>query len=516
MATSEGPGAQLRTDSATRQWSIPTKLTLAVVPVVVVSLLVGIFLVWNLVTTDKAGFSANDAWAIVVGTVVGLVAAGSVLVVYLISRSVARGIDEVSAAARKVADKDLIDLLDALRTPDADISTISPPRLDADRSDEVGDLARSFQELHASLVEVAARQMEALRAGVSRIFVTLARRNSSLVDRQLAMLDELEAREEDSDILGGYYQLDHLATRMRRNAESLLVLAGSESPRVWAKATDMADVVRAAVGEVDEYQRVEVVALEPAKLSGGAVSDVAHLFAELLENAIQFSPPSEAVRVTGLFDIDGYTLTVSDRGVGISEARLAELNRVMDKPPALGLSVEPTMGMYVVAKLAQRHGVSVELIRGVPGVTARVVIPRDHLETVKQPETRYRETGHADTVLAGRQVPSPGPEDYGDQETREYLERIAASALDEEGPPRVVDLTGSEFTEPDPSDPDNPGLLPVRTPGQAFSEDEVDVATTRPGDGADGIRSALAAYDRGRRAAADIDDEADLSEEEAS
>src|SRR3970282_790095 len=134
--------------------------------------------------------------------------------------------------------------------------------------DEVGDLARSFEQLHLSLIEVAARQMESLRMGVSSIFVTLARRNSGLVDRQLALLDELESREEDPETLAGFYQVDQLAARMRRNAESLLVLAGAEAPRVWAKATDMSNVVRAAVSEVDEYQRVEVLVLEPARLSG--------------------------------------------------------------------------------------------------------------------------------------------------------------------------------------------------------------------------------------------------------
>ena len=189
------------------------------------------------------------------------------------------------------------------------------------------------------------------------------------------MLDQLESSEDDPETLAGFYQVDQLAARMRRNAESLLVLAGSEAPRVWAKPTEMSDVVRAAVGEVADYQRIEVLVLEPARLSGGAVTDLAHLLAELLENAVQFSPPSETVRVTGLFDVGGYELTVSDRGVGMSDPRVGELNRLLEKPPVLGLSVEPTMGMYVVAKLAYRHGLTVELIRGVPGITAKVTIP---------------------------------------------------------------------------------------------------------------------------------------------
>lgn len=470
-----------------------------VVPVAVVSILTGLYLVWSLVTSDTTGdFSAVDIWAIVVAVVVGMVTFGSILAVYLNARAMSRGIKEVSMAARTVATRDLAELLDALRAPDADLSNIRPPLLDLERADEVGDLARSFSGLHGSLKEVAARQMEALRLGVSSIFVTLARRNSSLVDRQLALLDKLESREEDAEILGGYYQLDHLATRMRRNAESLLVLAGSESPRMWAKATQMSDVVRAAVGEVDEYQRIEVVALEPAKLSGGAVSDVAHLFAELLENAVQFSPPSEAVRVTGLFDMSGYQLTVSDRGVGMTEARIAELNRVLAKPAALGLSVEPTMGIYVVAKLAHRHSVTVELIRGVPGVSAKVTIPRDHLEIVEEAEPRYWEE-RAGRPYTAHTAAKPSAGEYADIATREYVLRRASDApADDVGSDRVIDLTGTVLE----ADAETAGTLPVRTAGRAFSEDLPSTPSAGPGDTASEIKSALTAYDRGRRAAA--------------
>jgi signal transduction histidine kinase len=473
--------------SALRQLSIPSKLTLAVVPLVTVTLLAGLFLVWTLVSGDTAeGFSLTDVLAIAIGLVVAVAAAGTMTASLVIGRSMSAAIADVSKAADTVANKDLIDLLDALRSSEPDLASIAPLEIDTDREDEIGDLARSFSALHTSLIEVAARQMEALRKGVSSIFVTLARRNSSLVDRQLALLDELEAREEDPKTLDGFYRIDHLATRMRRNAESLLVLAGSESPRIWARATDMADVVRAAVGEVDEYQRIEVLALEPAKLSGGAVSDVSHLLAELLENAIQFSPPSEAVRVTGLFDMDGYQLTVSDRGVGVSEARIAELNRILDKPPALGLSVEPTLGMYVVAKLAHRHGVEVELIKGVPGITARVTVPRDHLEISEKQEAKHWEVERAKKAPAG-----PEPHEMADAATREYV-RNRQRSEEESAAEELIDLTSPAMTEP--------AGLPVRKPGQTFSDQDEPIST-RPGESPIEIRSALSAYEQGRKAA---------------
>ncbi|HJQ90847.1 MAG TPA: ATP-binding protein, partial [Acidimicrobiia bacterium] len=296
--------------------------------------------------------------------------------------------------------------------------------------------------------------------GVSGILVTLARRNSSLVDRQLALLDELESREEDPETLGGYYQVDHLAARMRRNAESLLVLAGSESPRVWAKATEISDVVRAALSEVDEYQRVELLALEPARLYAGAVTDVAHLLAELFENSLQFSPPTEPVRVTGLFDIDGYELSISDHGVGISDPRLAEMNRILERPPALGLSVEPTMGIYVVAKLADRHGLNVQLIPSVPGITVKVTIPRDRLEMARvEPDYDVIDLTQPEMIETSDAVPIAVP---------------------------PVPVAGVDA-----------GDLPVRIPGRAFRDEETETRIAAAESGGT-LRSALVDYNRGR------------------
>lgn len=513
-------GVRARLEAATRDWTLPSKLTMAVVPIALAASLAGGALVWLLIESDdSSGFSAIDAAAIGLAVLLFVVAVGSVVGAFLMGRSLAARIDQVSTVARRVASEDLANLIDALRGPDADIEDMEPLHLETDAQDEVGDLARSFEELHQSLVDVAARQMEALRGGVSKIFVTLARRNTSLVDRQLALLDELESREEDPVILGGYYKVDHFATRMRRNAESLLVLAGAEPPRVWAKSMDMSDVVRAAVSEVDDYQRVELLALEPAMLSGGAVADVAHLFAELLDNATQFSPPSETVRVTGLFDMDGYQLSVTDRGVGLSNARIAELNGVLESPPALGLAIEPTLGIYVVARLAARHGIKVDLMPAVPGVTVKVTIPRDLLET-----KRTRPPSREGSIFASDQIDLDA--EYADPATREYVfKRIRRESV-VKARSEVIDLTEHAMTGPDPEpagsksessrietvageeDSKEVGDLPVRTPGRAYQDQDSGVPSTAPGDGAIGIKSALSAYDRGRRAA-ESDDQPD-------
>jgi hypothetical protein len=204
---------------------------------------------------------------------------------------------------------------------------------------------------------------------------------------------------------------------------------------------------------------------------------VAHLLAELLENAVQFSPPSEMVRVTGLFDVGGYELTVSDRGVGMSDPRVEELNRLLEKPPVLGLSVEPTMGMYVVAKLAYRHGLTVELIRGIPGISVKVTIPRDHLELSKPAD--------------------PRPWDTSQREQKDA----------------VVDLTRPEMVEPVGSGRAGGawqasagetvgGNLPVRTPGQALEGMDLS-PNVAAGVGSPAIQSSLADYERGRQAARD-------------
>lgn len=494
MDKTERVDARVGRQSALGHLSIPWKFALTVVPLAVIALLAALFGMWS---------AEGGTTAVVIAAVVLVAAAGTVLTAFLVGRLIAESIGEVRAATDKIARKDLIDLLNALRSPEADVSRIAPPQVDTGRQDEVGELARSVHRLHAVLVEVGSRQLETLRGGISNIFVTLARRNSSLVDRQLAVLDELEEREEDPKTLRGFYRVDHLATRMRRNAESLLVLAGSEAPRIWAKPTDVSDVVRAAVGEVDEFHRVEVPALEPARLSGGAVSDISHLLAELLENAIQFSPPSEPVRVTGLFDDGGYQLSVSDRGVGMTESRAEELNRILQRPPTLGLSVEPTLGIYVVSKLAHRHGVSVQLVRGVPGITARVTIPRDHLETIDRSQPHHLET-------AEKEAAEPDLSEYPDAATREYILKRTRRPVDmpaaSEESDHVIDLTDADPAEAESSSDhlstESPSdTLPMRKPGQTLGDDDSSAPTIGTGEGAIGIKSALSAYDRGRRAA---------------
>ncbi len=214
------------------------------------------------------------------------------------------------------------------------------------------------------------------------LFVNLARRNQSLLERQLELLDELERNEHDPAALDALFKLDHMATRMRRNAESLLVLSGAEQPRQWQQPIALLDVVRAAAAEIADFPRVELVGIDDdARSPGRAVSDVAHLVAELLENATSFSPPDTAVVVSGAVTATGFVLAVSDQGIGMPVDRIAEANQLLAKPPIVGLALTRALGLHVVGSLAARHGITVELRAGAPlGTVALVGLPTSVLE----------------------------------------------------------------------------------------------------------------------------------------
>ncbi len=219
-------------------------------------------------------------------------------------------------------------------------------------------------------------EQAALRKSIGDLFHNLARRSQGLVDRQLELIDELERGEVDPDRLQELFRMDHLATRMRRNAENLIVLSGVEQRRRWSEPVPLRDVVEAAVAEVEEYSRVQVAGIHDLTLSGQAASDVAHLLAELVENATSFSPPNTGVEVSGGPVGSGYVLEIEDRGIGMSDAELVEANRRLAGPLAADMAVSRMMGFHVVGRLAARHGIAVQLRHSwYGGVAALVLLP---------------------------------------------------------------------------------------------------------------------------------------------
>ena len=227
--------------------------------------------------------------------------------------------------------------------------------------DEFGQVTEAFNAVHLEAVRTAAEQA-ALRASVATMFVNLARRSQILVDRLIGHLDRLERGEEDPDRLAELFQLDHLATRMRRNDENLLVLAGADSTRVQREPAALIDVLRAAQSEVEHYTRIEFGIIDrDIEVAAHAVNDMVHLVAELFDNATAFSPPNSTVIVEARRLGDGALLSVEDRGIGISREQLNELNDRLANPPMVDVAVSRMMGLVVVARLATRHGVKVEL-----------------------------------------------------------------------------------------------------------------------------------------------------------
>ncbi|MGW6054884.1 sensor histidine kinase [Streptomyces sp. NPDC055189] len=297
-----------------------------------------------------------------------------------------------------------------------DIHAEAPPGPPAE--DETGQVYEALGTVHRAALHAAIERAE-LASGISGVFVNLARRSQVLVHRQLSLLDSMERRSDDPNELSDLFRLDHLTTRMRRHAESLIILSGAAPGRAWRTPVSLTNVVRAAVSEVEDYARVEVRQLPAAAIVGTAVADLTHLLAELVENAAQFSPPHTKVRVNGEPVGNGYALEIEDRGLGMGTETLADANSRIEQSEALDLFDSDQLGLFVVSRLAARHGVKVHL-RTSPygGTTAVVLLPTALLQsaTPESPgahtmERDREQNGHARVPEAapmnGNSVPAP-------------------------------------------------------------------------------------------------------------
>ncbi|AJP05541.1 histidine kinase [Streptomyces cyaneogriseus subsp. noncyanogenus] len=259
------------------------------------------------------------------------------------------------------------------------------PRLEYAKN-EIGEVGQALNTLQRAAVEAAVKQAE-LRAGVSEVFVNLARRSQVLLHKQLTLLDTMERRTEDTEELADLFRLDHLTTRMRRHAEGLVILSGAAPSRQWRKPIQLMDVVRAAVAEVEDYERIEVRRLPRIAVIGPAVADLTHLVAELLENATVFSPPHTAVQVVGERVANGFTLEIHDRGLGMTADALLDANLRLAETPEFELTDTDRLGLFVVSRLAQRQNVRVSLQPSPYGGTTAVVFIPEPLLTDDAPDT---------------------------------------------------------------------------------------------------------------------------------
>ncbi|MFJ6139782.1 nitrate- and nitrite sensing domain-containing protein [Kitasatospora sp. NPDC092286] len=322
--------------------------------------------------------SAADTEALIIGAAVALVLLVALGGAGLIARSMVRSLTRLQAAAEDVAERRLPELVKTLSESDPHDVDVTVEPVGVDSADEIGHVAHAFDMVHSEAVRLAAEQA-LLRGNINAMFTNLSRRSQGLIQRQLSLISELESREADPDQLANLFKLDHLATRMRRNGENLLVLAGEDPGRRWTRPVPLVDVLRAAASEVEQYERIELATVPSAEVAGRVVNDLVHLLAELLENATSFSSPQTRVRVTGHALPDGRVLVeIHDTGIGLSPDDLADINERLASPPTVDVSVSRRMGLFVVGRLSLRHGIRIQLRPSDSGgTTALVMLPVD-------------------------------------------------------------------------------------------------------------------------------------------
>jgi signal transduction histidine kinase len=336
-------------------------------------------------STTLRGNAIRDV--IIWGAVVLLVLTLAFTATVAVGRSMIRPLRRLRSGALDVAGKQLPEAVRRINETEGEVEPQEVVPIDVNSTDEIGEVARAFDQVHTEAVRLASNEA-ALRGNVNAMFVNLSRRTQSLVQRQIHLIDDLEQGEQDSDRLGSLFRLDHLATRMRRNSENLLVLAGHEASQRWSQPVALLDVLRAAVSEIEQYERVSLNVQPGISVRGQVVNDVVHLLAELLENATSFSSAEASVNVSGhLLNSGGVLLDVTDQGVGMPADEMKDANWRLDNPPVVDVAVSRRMGLFVVARLASRHGIRVRLRPGpTGGLTALIWLP-DETVTYEAPGT---------------------------------------------------------------------------------------------------------------------------------
>lgn len=389
---------------------------------------------------DAMGQARLDA-----GVTAGLLVAAMGLA-FAVSRSISQGLAQLHAAATDVAEVRLPQLMRELQDNPLAAVDLQVPQSGITTRDDIGDVAQAFDAVHREAVRLAVDQAR-LRESVSTLFRNLSHRNQALVQRQLSILTTLEQNEGDGVQLKRLFELDHLAARMRRNSENLLVLAGGHSTSRSSRPMSLLDVLRTAMSEVEQFERVGHLALPPVYVAGYAVGDVAHLISELLENALMFSSPQTEVQVGAQQLPDGrILLEIRDHGIGMDAARLSLANGHFTSGEALAPDASEHMGLYVVGLLARRHGVEVGLRAAAPGTSALVILPQEL--AVALPE-RPAARG-ADAPAAPSEAPAwdtPAAE---------------APTWEDEAPAEPVDSGTHPPRRPGPAGPDRP--RPARAP----------------------------------------------------
>ena len=367
--------------------------------VVLWAVAVGLILASSL--TGHGAFSRNHRE--LVGIVL-IVAAGLVVVIAALiltgsfARRLSRDITGLAVTARRLADEQLPALIERLRDGEQVEATEQADQDDGAAADppkttEIADAVEAIASLQRTAVAAAAAEA-GLRHGLRQVFVSLGRRNQSLLQRQLRLIDALEQKAASPAALADLFTLDHLTTRMRRHAESLTILSGAAPSRTWSDPVPVIDIIRGAVAEVEDYKRVTVFTRAEDAVTGPAVADMIHLLAELVENATLFSPSTSRVEVRAERVANGFAIEIDDRGLGIGADQLTEINQQLAKPPDFDLANADRLGLFVAGRLAARHNVRISL-RPSPfgGTTAIVLLPGSIVVAPAEPDEELQLTG---------------------------------------------------------------------------------------------------------------------------
>ena len=401
------------------------------------------------------------------------------LVAWRVSRSITRPLRALSHDAQSMAEEQLpsavADILDA--PWGQDLAPPEPVPIKVTTSDEVSDVAYALDDVRRSAIGLAVEQAT-LRRTIAESYVNLGRRNQNLLSRLLAAVGDLEQGEADPERIAQLHKLDHLATRMRRNAESLLVLSDADVGPRWHPPVRVLDVVRAALGEIENYQRVVVRTLDPVMIVGGAASDLTHLLAELIENGVKHSPPHELVEIRGRMTPDGYSLAVIDHGLGMSAEDIARANERLAGADTPTIAVSKHLGHFVAAALAARNGIDVRLQGSeVVGIAAIVDLPAEIIAPMPPEPVRELVAPAAPAVPAAPPAP-------------EALAGVSAglsagpSAV---APPAPPSVPPAPAPQPDPVDAPPVPPAPAPSPGPVPAPAPIPVGGGTPAVTASGL-----------------------------
>ncbi|MFF7189175.1 nitrate- and nitrite sensing domain-containing protein [Streptomyces sp. NPDC008222] len=461
----------------------------------------------NSATRGKA-FAYRELAKAAVVAVVGLAAMGlSLWLAVRGARRISRRLETLRDAADLLTTRQLPDVMARLSAgEEVDAQVAAPPLAEGEASsDEIGQVGRAFNSARRAAVEAAVKQAM-LRSGLFAVLLNIARRNQALVHRQLKLVDTLERRTDDPDALEELFRIDHLTTRMRRNAESLIILSGAAPGRRWRRPVPVADVVSSAVSEIEDYARVVVPPMPEVGIAADAVADVVHLLAELLENATVFSPPHTRVTLRTDHVRGDFVLEIDDRGLGLGPDQIDAAHRTLTRPDDFDPTRHDRLGLYVVGRLAARHGIEVTLTRSPYGGTTAVVLLPAAVLAEAEPGTPAER--------AEEPVPPGTPPRREDAPVLTLPVRGRTAVLTRERAPEpeqrptreAPDGTGGDAPAPDGAAPGRPApaapALPTRVRQTSLApglRTEAPAAEEAPGRevSAEEVRAIFGAYQRG-------------------